>query len=280
MAKLKAKRAVPARELLRATWNKAWTKQWVQENTPFAVPRSLVYSETWPGLNNWLRGRSCPADSKMVVKPLNLSLSRGVRIISKEPGEDLYRDALGRTMDIVELSTDLQSDLPSSAAEFKWLVEEYVSPIPEKLLELTYDEPFNPLVRIIFKGGKFHAGEIKIPTRNSRGRGSLKGGARRVLVDWRGEAQPAYKPLQNDLAWNLTNYGTKIDLTGYKLPYFEQICEDLEKHVAQAMCPAGAFAIDGCYKQGLEAIQFVIIEIEHAPNIRHMLNSDEYRKPQ
>lgn len=279
MAKLQQKRIKP-KDLLRNTWNKAFTKQWVQTNTPFKVPRSIVHSETWQGLTKWLRGPSCPINVTMVVKPVNLSLSRGVRIFSKEPKEDLYRDALGRTMDIVEFTTDIQSDLPSSSANYKWLVEEYVAPTPEKLLELTYDKDFNPLIRVVLKGGKFHIGEVKIPTRKSRGRGTLKGGARRVVINWEGKADAKYIPVNNDSIWNQTNYGTRIDLNGYELPHFSEICGNIETHIAKEMCPVGVFAVDGCYRKTPEGVEFVIIEIEHSPNVRHLLNTNIYKKPQ
>lgn len=272
-------RVIPKRQILANTWNKAWTKQWLLANTPFSVPRTIVYSETWVNLQSWLRSSSCPAGKWFVIKPVSLSLSRGVRLVKREPGELMFRDANERLQDIVELSTDLQCDLPGSPANQKWLVEEYVWPPPEPLKSVQFDGDFNPLVRIIMRNG-FHFGELHIPTKASRGRGTLKGGARRVAFNYKGELLQEYPKVKDDLPWNQRNYGTRIDVTGLVLPEFEALVNDMAEYIAKPLAGQNAlFAIDGCYRKTDEGPKFVIIEIEHAPNVRHLATYRELRRP-
>ncbi len=271
---------IPPKTLLRSTWNKVWTKTWLHDNTVFEVPPTLVCSIAWEGLCKWLVGPSCPTGRWIVVKPVNLSLSRGVRLIFKEPDNIGFRDANLRLLDAQELFLDIASDVGRPPDFFKWFVEEYISPAPEALKALEYDAPFNPLVRIIMSQGDFHFGEVHVPTKASRGRGTLKGGARRICFNYKGELLQTRPDIPNDLPWAIENYGTVQDVTGMALPNFEHIVEVIKSQVCSAMGTQVLFAFDGVYRANKDtSIDFVCIEIEHAPNVKHLSKFNDLRRP-
>jgi hypothetical protein len=266
------------KDLLKRTWDKAWTKQWVVENTPFAVPNTLVFSATWFELVKWLKDSGIPQTGSIIIKPQNLSLSRGVRLVQKIDGG--FLDALGKFMDISALLKDIVSDVPGSADSYKWIVEEYVWPPPKELAALQYDGPFNPLLRIIMSEGDFHFGEVHIPTNASRGRGSLRGGARRLCFDYTGKLFQTRPPVKDEPVWSVNNYGTKIDVADLTLPLFPEILENIKNHVCKIMAPRSLFAFDGCYRQTADKVEFVCIEIEHQPNVKHLAKFKDLRCPQ
>ena len=267
-------------ELLRSTWNKAWTKQWLLQNTSFLVPATIVHSATWEELQAWLKGSSCPTGTWFMVKPLNLSRSRGVRLVWKEPNIEVFRDATLQTLEASELFVDLASDLPRVASDFKWLVEEYISPAPPALKVLEYDWPYNPLVRIVMSRGDFHFGELHIPTKASRGRGSIQGGARRLLFNYKGELLQKRPNIEGDHPWSITNYGTVIDVTGMVLPDIEKIVELIRIEIVPRMAPKKLFAFDGVYREAIDgSVEFVCIEIEAGPNVKQLANFNDLRKP-
>jgi hypothetical protein len=272
--------AIPPKKLLKATWNKVWAKTWLQANTTFEVPPTLVCAVDWKGLCDWLVGPSCPTGQWFVVKPVNLSRSRGVRLVFKEPDNVGFRDANLRLSDAQELFLDIASDIDKSPDSFQWIVEEYVSPAPEALRALEYDACFNPLVRIIMSRGDFHFGEVHIPTKASRGRGTLVGGARRICFNYKGELLQTRPDIPNDLPWAIANYGTTQDVTGMTLPNFEHLVELIKTQVCAVMCPYLLFAFDGVYRLNKDtSISFVCIEIEHAPNVKHLATFDGLRRP-
>lgn len=282
MARIKATgiQIAQPRKLIRNTWNKAWTKQWLLQHTSFQVPRTIVYAATWGELCNWLRGASCPTEFWFVVKPCNLSLSRGVRLVWKEPRIEVFRDATLQTLELPELLADIKSDIPGNADSFRWLVEEYVFPPPPEIRCLEYDWPYNPLVRIILSHGDFHFGELHIPTKASRGRGSLKGGARRICFNYKGELLQTRPNIENDHAWSIKNYGTIVDVTGMVLPNFETIVERIKLEIVPRMAPTALFAFDGVYRENADmSVDFVCIEIEHGPNVKHLAHYNELRQP-
>lgn len=267
-------------KVLRSTWNKSWTKNWLLANTSFNIPPTLVCSATWKELCDWLVGTSCPTERWIIVKPVNLSRSRGVRMVWKEPNNIGFRDANLRLLDSNELFVDIVSDIPKAPASFKWIVEEYVSPAPDELKTLGYDAPFNPLVRIIMSRGDFHFGELHIPTKASRGRGTLQGGARRVCFNYKGELLQTRPDVPNDLPWSIENYGTVKDVTGMVLPFFDKILDSIKNEICLAMSPHSLFAFDGVYRQNKDgSVDFVCIEIEHAPNVKHLNTYDGLRRP-
>lgn len=271
---------IPPRKLLKSTWNKVWTKSWLLANTSFHVPPTIVHAISWQGLYDWLISSSCPTEHWFVVKPVNLSRSRGVRLIWKEPNNIGFRDANLRLLDDQELIVDIASDIGRDPSAFKWFVEDYVSPAPEALKALEYDAPFNPLVRIIMSRGDFHFGEVHVPTKASRGRGTLQGGARRICFNYAGELLQTRPNIPNDLPWSVENYGTARDVTGMFLPDFEKIRETIKSEVCPVMSPRTLFAFDGVYYLGPDNLtSFVCIEIEHAPNVKHLHDFDGLRKP-
>jgi len=271
---------VPPKKLLRATWNKVWTKNWLMANTSFNIPPTLVCSTTWEDLCKWLVSSSCPIEHWMIVKPTNLSRSRGVRMVWKEPNDLGFRDANLRLLDAEELFVDIASDMPRVSSAHKWIVEEYISPAPEELKTLEYDAPFNPLVRIIMSRGDFHFGELHIPTKASRGRGTLQGGARRICFNYKGELLQTRPDVPNDLPWSIENYGTVKDVTGMVLPFFDKILNSIKEEVCAVMAQHSLFAFDGVYRQSKDgSVDFVCIEIEHAPNVKHLNAFDALRRP-
>lgn len=271
---------IPHKKLLRSTWDKVWTKTWLLANTTFEVPPTLVCSVTWEGLCGWLTGPSCPTSQWIVVKPVNLSLSRGVRLVFKEPDNIGFRDANLRLLDAQELFLDIASDIGRPPDFFKWFVEDYVSPAPESLKVLEYDAPFNPLVRIIMSLGDFHFGEVHVPTKASRGRGTLQGGARRICFNYKGELLQTRPDIPNDLPWSIENYGTVQDVTGMVLPDFENLVALIKAQVCPVMSPHALFAFDGVYRANKDSsITFVCIEIEHAPNVKHLATFNGLRRP-
>ena len=279
-AEQKKDAAVPAKKLLKSTWNKVWTKNWLMANTSFNIPPTLVCSATWEGLCEWLGGTSCPTERWIIVKPVNLSRSRGVRMVYKEPDNLGFRDANLRLLDAKELFVDIASDIPKTPIMYKWLVEEYISPAPEELKTLEYDAPFNPLVRIIMSRGDFHFGELHIPTKASRGRGTLQGGARRICFNYKGELLQTRPDVPNDLPWSIENYGTVKDVTGMVLPFFDKILDSIREEVCPVMGQHALFAFDGVYKKDKDgSVSFVCIEIEHAPNVKHLNAFDALRRP-
>jgi hypothetical protein len=270
----------PYRKILKSTWNKVWTKNWLLANTSFNIPPTLVCSATWAELRAWLAGTSCPTERWVIVKPVNLSRSRGVRMVWKEPNDIGFRDANLRLLDSNELFLDIVSDIPKAPTALKWIVEEYISPAPEELKTLEYDAPFNPLVRIIMSRGDFHFGEIHIPTKASRGRGTLQGGARRICFNYAGELLQTRPDVPNDLPWSIENYGTVKDVTGMVLPFFDKILDSIKNEICLAMSPHALFAFDGVYRQNKDgSVDFVCIEIEHAPNVKHLNTYDGLRRP-
>jgi hypothetical protein len=205
-----------------------------------------------------------------------------VRLIFKEPTNELFRGATLTMYDLGELAKELHSDLGilERASRHKWLVEEYISPAPTELKRCYHENwPFNPLVRIIMSRGDFHAGELHIPTQASKGRGSLQGGARRICFNYRGKLLQKRPEIPADLPWAIANYGTSEDVTGIVLPNFEELVEQIKREVCPILAPKSLFAFDGCYRQNPdESIEFVCIEIEHAPNVRALARFDGLRR--
>lgn len=266
------------KDLLKRTWDKTWTKQWVQTHTPFTVPQTWVFSASWGELVRWLKDPGLPLGHWLIVKPQCLSLSRGVRLFRKEATG--FFDALCKPMELSDFLKDIVSDVPGMPESYKWIVEGCVSPTPEALAQLQYDGPFNPLVRIIMADGDFHFGELHIPTNASRGRGSLRGGARRICFDYAGRLLQKRPDVEKEPPWSVANYGTAMDVTGLVLPKFPEILSDIRKSVCKLMAPRSLFAFDGCYRETLSGdVEFVCIEIEHQPNVKHLAKFRELRCP-
>jgi hypothetical protein len=188
----------------------------------------------------------------------------------------LYQAADLRSCDLEDLLKDLESDLPGPASGFNWLVEEYICPPPPVLAELRPDGMFNPLVRNIMADGVWHFGELHVPTLATRGRGTLRGGARRLCFDWTGEIRESMPPIPGQPPADDGNYGVGLPVSGQRLPNFEDVRNRLETEIAKKLCPWGVFSIDGCYNAEGE---FVVIEIEHKPRVMHTIPIDTLRKP-
>ena len=261
------------------TWNKAWTKSWLIENTTFAVPATIVYAEPWLKLEKWLNSTSCPTGKPFVMKPTSLSRSRGVRLLVKDTETGKFRGVDGALRTITEIIPELVKELPNTSPKWKSIIEEYVDPPPLELKVLQYDGSFNPLVRIIMQRGDFHFGEVHVPTMASIGRGTLQGGARRICFNYKGELLQQRPDVSNDLEWAITNYGTKVDVTGMVLPDFEDLVDRIRRQICQTIAPQQLFAFDGCYRQTAKGSEFVCIEIENRPNVKHLATYDGLRKP-
>lgn len=265
------------RYLLRMTHHKAWTKQWLKLNTSFATPDCIVFISSFMKLVEWLQ-ESCPLNKRIVIKPINLSRSRGVRILERlESGE--FRSADSEPQYLDTILREVLAEVGGGRGRM-WLVEEYVEPIPKDLAELCFDGNFNPLVRIIMQDGDFHLGELHIPTCASQGRGSLQGGARRLVCDYRGMLLQERPGGLDDHPWAVEQYGTKIDVTNRVLPHFQDLIERIRTEIVPRMCPKGYFAFDGCYRDTSKGVEFVCIEIEQRPNIKNLLKFTGLRNPE
>jgi hypothetical protein len=244
----------------------------VLENTPFHAPDSYVSAASFQTLSQWLA--TMPEERQVVVKPHTCSLSRGVRIVSRQGLQ--FQNGNVRGYNLKELLAEIASDLPKIQTAFKWLVEEYIYPPPPVLADLRPDGLFNPLARNVMVNGKFHFGELHIPTIASKGRGTLKGGAKRICYNWQGEMQAVMPSIEGEPPWNALNYGVGVDVVGRKLPNFDWVRGQLEE-IALILCPAKMFSIDGCFN---ESGEFVVVEIEARPNVKHLIPFKGLRKPE
>lgn len=268
-------RRTPARHdriLLAQTWDKAWAKTWLQQNTTFRVPATFVCGARFDVLAAWLR--AMPDGRWVVVKPHTCSRARGVRIVFRNG--PLYQGADLRSYDLPELLEDLATDLPSPPSAFNWMVEEYICPPPPVLAEIRPDGLFNPLIRNVMVEGTWHFGELHVPTLATRGRGTLRGGARRICFDWAGVLRESMPPIPNQPPADDVNYGVGLPVSGRRLPNFEDVRNRLETEIAQKLGRQSIFTIDGCYNAEGE---FIIIEIEHKPRVMHTVLVDDLRKP-
>lgn len=264
--------------LLKLTWNKLWAKQWLQQNTDIVVPSTYVFSETWENLVRWLNSDGCPIGKRMVIKPLNLSLSRGVRVLIKN-ADGTFLTVLGESKTFKELSETMLQETVGHPL-MKWFVEEYVEPVPKCMSELCYDLPeVNPLLRIMMMRGEFHFGEVHVPTKVSNGRGTLKGGARRLAFNYKGELYQERPPVATDSPWRMALYGTKIDVTGMVVPGIEELVQRIKTQVCSKMGRGRLFSVDGCYRDTPKGPEFVCVEIEHVPTVGYLAKFEELRRP-
>lgn len=259
------------------TWNKLWAKQWLLDNTDIPVPKTYLPACSWEGLVEWVNSSDCLPSRKFVIKPVSMSLSKGVRILEKNT-EGSFITALGDTQAFKEFSGVMLKEV-SGTLGVQWFSEEYIEPIPTNMAELCYDIPSNPLIRIMMMHGDFHFGEVHVPTKLSNGRGTINGGARRLAFNYKGELFQNRPPVPTDVPWRIAIYGTKIDVTGRVILGMEELSYRISKQVCAKMSLRKLFSVDGCYRDTPKGPEFVCVEIEHVPDVTYLAKFRELRRP-
>lgn len=271
------------RDALKKTWGKRWAKQWANEHL-----EHVQVTNTFAGSFGqcFTKCFEKPPELGWALKPNNSTHSRGVTYVSEtdDLGPRFYseRGFWSRSQHAVlplekpVLVEELQKTLDKPVDAFQWLVEPLIEADPDTHCLFSVDGVRDvcedyvhppPVFRAIIWKGRFHFGEIHVPTKKSGGVGSLRRGAIRYVFDHRGVI---VEPPQIDGAptW-IPQCDGRADKSLYErwsVPGWFGVLKDIEEHVVPTFGHRALYAFDFLIDDDVP----VFLEIEHSPNVKYL----------
>lgn len=263
------------REKLKATWSKRWAKEWAREHLKHVIVTSELVG-TFSDMYGFAKHTAEP----LTIKPNNATHSRGVvYVTAARPYQALWdrEERRAKPFDKSNLRAALAATLDRPIDAYQWMLEPFIQAgentrvlfsetAPHEVCGGILDPP--AVFRAVIWKGRFHFGEIHVPTRASGGVGSLRKGAVRYVFDHTGKivepphvnAAPAWIP-GCDARADKELYGR------WSIPGWAGVLEDLNERVIPEFGRRALYAFDFLVDEGGRP---VFLEIEHSPNVKYL----------